>query len=378
MFSIESLKYILIVVTSALGIFGTFYDFKDSAGINNKGLSAVGVLFVLLVVSIATEILSNNDSHRKAEIAAEQLREENKQRDKLIVKSQNIEKSIIDSVEQLKILKQELSDNNKAIESAELNLKKLSEIQLAQQIELNKDIDNFKSATEIELKRLSSPLDALYVSTNFKFMNPNEYFSDYYKLLIPEFYSGNGLYILSDKNVPEDIDLSKMYYFSPDRIKFNVYSNMTEDSFSFERLKNEIPQLSFTSAPTQRKLNFFEMYSNVEEKNIIRKLNRAPINLESSSGKFTSSLDITDLSKPGDYIVFSFSSIYDNDVKIEYLELHTKDSPYVGVRLNNCSLIEKQVGFIVHMSNSKSFTHYNYRYACELWMNEKLEKGFWL
>ncbi|WP_296063212.1 hypothetical protein [uncultured Amphritea sp.] len=378
MFSIESLKYFFIVVTSALGIFGTFYDFKDSGRVNNKGRLAVAVLVILAVASIVTEILSNKDSYRKAEIAAEQLSEENKQRDKLIVKSQNIEKSIIDSVNQLKILKQELSDNNKAIESAELNLKKLSEIQLAQQIELNKDIGNFKSATELELKRLSSPLDALYVSTNFKFMNPSEHFSEYYKLLIPEFYSGDGLYVLSEKNVPADIDLSKMYYFSPDRIKFNVYSNMTEDSFSFERLKSKMPELSFTSAPTKRKLSFFEMYSNVEEKNIIRILNRTPIKLESSSGKFTSSLDITDLSAPGDYIVFSFSSIYDNDVKIEYLELHTKDSPYVGVRLNNCSLIEKQGGLTVHMSNSKKFTHYNYRYACELWVSEKLEKGFWL
>lgn len=378
MFSIETLKYVLIVVTSALGIFGTFYDFKDSGKINKNGLLAVGVLLVLLVVSVATEILSNNESHRKAEIAAQQLREENKQRDKLIAKSQNIEKSIIDSVEQLKILKQELSDNNKAIESAELNLKKLSKIQLAQQIELNKDIDNFKSATEIELKRLSSPLDALYVSTNFKFTNPNEHFSDYYKLLIPEFYSGNGLYILSEKNVPKDIDLSKMYYFSPDRIKFNIYSNMTEDSFSFEQLKNKTPELSFTSAPTKRKLNFFEIYSNIEEKNIIRKLNRAPIYLESTSGKFTSSLDITDLSKPGDYIVFSFSSIYNDDVKIEYLELHTKDYPYTGVRLNNCSLIGKQGNLTIDMSSSKNFTHYNYRYACELWASEKLEKGFWL
>lgn len=378
MFSIESLKYFLIVVTSCLGIFGTFYDFKDSGRINNKGLFAVAALIILLVASIITEILSNKESHRKSEIAAKQLREENKQRDNLIVKSQNIEKNIVDSVNQLKILKQELSDNNKAIESAELNLKKLSEIQLDKQKELNNDIDKFKSATELELKRLSSPLDELYFSTNFKFTNPSESFPEYYKLLIPEFYNGDGLYVLSEKNIPADIDLSKMYYFSPDRIKFNVYSNMNKDSFSFERLRSKAPEMSFTSAPTKIKLSFFEMYSNVEEENIIRIINRMPIELESSSGKFTSSLDITDLSKLGDYIVFSFSSIYDNDVKIEYLELHTKDSPYVGVRLNNCSLIEKQGGLTVHMSSSKKFTHYSYRYACELWSSEKLEKGFWL
>lgn len=375
---IEFFKYMLIVATSALGIYGTFYDFKESGRINNKGLIAAGLLFVLCTISIVTEILSNRESHKKSEIAAKQLKEENNQREILISKSENIENRIKSSVQQLSALKQELSENYKAIKSSELNLKELSGLQLRKQKELNKDIDTFKSVTEVELRRLSSPLEEIYYSTEFKFKDPVSQFPEFYKLLVPEFYNDDGLYALTDKEIPTGFDFSTIYYFSPDRIKFNVYLGVNSDLLSFEHLKSREPELSFSSAPLKNELSFFEMYSDVAEKSIKRKVNQMPLTLESSTGKLTSSLDLTELVKSGDYITFSFSSIYDSDIEIDSLELHTKSSAYVGVKLNQCDLIQKHGGVTIHKTDGGRIQHYYYLYACELWSHEKLEKGFWL
>jgi hypothetical protein len=375
---IEFIKYALIVSTSALGIFGTLYEFKDEGKANKKGIIAAVALSLLLGASIIMEILNNRESHRKSEIAAAQLKAENKQRKLLIEQSQDIEKRIKLTIQQLVEQKENLSENYSAIKAAEANLKELSKLQLSQQKSLDKDINTFKKVTAETLNRLSSPLDELYFSSEFKFLESEVEFPEYYKLLTPDFYDGNGLYMLAEKRIPTDFNIGSMYYFSPNDLKINVFRGVEPGSLSLEEFKNKRPELTYTSEAMSKKLSFFDIYTNLEEKSIIRTIDRKPLTLEYASGEITSSLDLTEFSKVGDYVTFRFTSIYPNNVAVSQLEIHTENSRDIGVKLKNCQALERHSGLTIHKDNSKNITYYHYFYACELWSADKLKTNNWL
>lgn len=369
---LEAIKYGLIVITSALAVWGTLYDFKTNGKINKQGNIAIFFLGVLFTSSMFVEVMTNSKAENASKLAAEQLKKENNQRELLIDNMNEVENRINSNIKYLENLKESLLSNNSAIKLAEKNLKQASNIQLLQQKELGKEINKFSNVAKLELSRLASPIKELYLSSSFKFVDSKRLFSEYYEFLKPEFYAGEGNYGYSKRVIPQDLDLSKVHHFVPDYMELGFYKNITQEPISISDIRESKPELLFVLDNSEREDPFGSIYSNLDDGSIIKNINLKPLLLKMSKGNITSILDLTDLAEKGDYVTIRFSSTYPENVNIDHLTIHTSKSKDMGVKLSECKLLDKYSGLTYVLSESHEINHFSYKYACRLWTAKKL------
>jgi hypothetical protein len=368
------LKFVFLIITAILAGWGVFHDYKTANEINKHGYVAIGAVVILCLASIWIEVSTKTKAEKSAKLASEQQEIEDAQRNLLIKNIKEVDGRVNANIKYLEKLKKDLLTNYSAIKLSENNLKKVSNLQLSQQKELDKEIKEFSEIARLELKRLSSPVKELYFSSSFKFIDSKKTFNHYYNFLKPEFYYSEGNYSNSvdqEKSTPQNLNLSNAHYFYPDYLQLGFYKNVNQP-ISIDKVREVNPDLLLIIEDAHNEKPFSDMYSNLDDASIIKKLTLRPLLVKTTNGDITSTLDITDLAKPGDYVTFSFTSTYPENVEVKQVTLHTKKSREIGINLTECRLLERQSSLKYIRSESVEINHFRYTYACKLWMSNKL------
>lgn len=364
---LEISKYILILFTASLAIWGVLHEYKTDGRMNRKGLAAITGLIFLCAMSAVTEFLSNKNKAKENAIAAEQLNKENEQREVLLARLKEVNIKIESNITYLESLKSEISANHLEIKSTQNAIRLATDAQVEQQKIIDERIISFSDKAELELKRLSVPLSELYISSSLKFVGAEKYFPDYYEYVAPEFYHSEGNYSPSDRPVPQDFDYSKLHYFYPRDFKLAIYKLQKNKALDSEIYFNLKPDLLLSTVDSEDSRVLENMYSNLDDGSIIRTKYLVPLTTEKSRGKITSQLDLTTLAQLGDYAVFSFFTTYPETLELTRLMLHTDKSHYAGVSLDDCELIYRRSGFNIIQKDGTEINHFHHVYSCKLW-----------
>lgn len=364
---LEIAKYILILLTAFLAVWGVSHDYKTDGRMNRKGGTAIAVLIFLCVISAVAECLSNKNKAKENAIAAEQLNKENDQREVLLLRLKEVNKGIESNISYLESLKSEISANHLEIKSTQNAIRKATDAQIEQQKTIDEEIRRFSDKAELELERLSVPLSELYISSSLKFVGAEKSFPDYYEYVAPEFYHSEGNYSPADRPVPQDFDYSKLHYFYLRDFELAIYKLQKNKALDSETYFNLKPDLLLSTVDTEDNRVLENMYSNLDDGSIIRTKYLVPLTTKKSRGKITSQLDLTTLAQQGDYAVFSFVTIYPETLELTRLMLHTDKSQYAGVSLDDCELISRRSGINLSQKDGSEINDFHHVYSCKLW-----------
>lgn len=367
-------KYILILLTAFLAVWGVFHEYKTNGRMNLKGYVAVACLVILCFLSALAELLSNRNKARENEVAAEQLKKENAQQEILLIRLEEVEKRIESNISYLEFLKKEISVNHTELKSTQNAIRKTTDLQVEQQRAIDKEIRKFSKKAELKLDRLSAPLSELYLSSTLKFVGAEKLFPEYYEYLKPDFYVSGVINFPSQMPVPRDFDYTKLHYFYPQSIEIAIYKYNKREHLNIKTLSDLEPELLLNTVEVKDSKVLENMYSNQDDGSILKTKYLVALTTKKSRGTITSQLDLTTLAQQGDYAIFSFISTYPETVELSTLMLHTDKSPFSGVSLDHCELIYRRSGINIIRNDGPEINNFRHVYSCKLWEASRLNE----
>lgn len=371
---LELAKYILILLTAFLAVWGVFHEYKTDGRMNKKGYIAITCLVFLCALSAVAELLSNRNKVREDEVATAQLKKENEQREVLLIRLEEVEERIGSNISYLELLKKEISANHTEVKSTQNAIRKATDLQVEQQKAIDEEIKRLSEKAELKLDRLSAPLSELYLSSSLKFVGAEKSFPDYYEYLTPESYFSEGNYLLLERPVPQDFDYTKLHYFYPDYIEIAIYKYKEKEPLDIKILSNLEPELLLNTVEGKDSKVLEGMYSNLDDGSIIKTKYLVALTTKKSRGTITSQLDLTTLAQQGDYAIFSFITTYPETVELSELMLHTDKSQFAGVSLDDCELIYRRSGVNIIRKDGPEINSFRHVYSCKLWEASRLNE----
>lgn len=160
---------------------------------------------------------------------------------------------------------------------------------------------------------------------------------------------------------------AKLHYFYPHNFEFSIYRIQNNKILDSNTYLNHKPDLLLSTVDTEDNKILGNMYSNLDDGSIIRTKYLEPLKTIKSRGEITSQLDFTTLAKQGDYAVFSFVTTYPENIELTRLMLHTNNSLYAGVSLDDCKLIYRHSGLKIIQKGGIEINNFRHVYSCKLW-----------